>query len=387
MIGSIAYGLHLLVFRHYFSARGQLWYQALTCAVWLSYYLAIVTPPGLPPSNFLPRTGEWRRFCAKCNNYKPERTHHCRKCNTCVLQMDHHCPWTNNCVGHGNSPQFMRFLMWVLVGTLVTVYELYLVGLEFWEQRHLPAYLIDKTELGAVIVLGLGALFVLFAIAVLFVRCMANIVVGKTQIEVWETERIEGQFHTERLWHQIRANYRAVHGADMPPLVSWSTSTAFRDPIPESVSENESDNDEEPPLVAASEEMDKDGRIVPAAFTSDDLVFPYDHGVWRNVCAFMGSPLFWWWPWARAPGDGVLYARCEDDDQLNLPWPPDLGNADYTERTLTDDELRDLGDATLVKRYLDPRSTAPRTEWANDLGETLDDFGVDPEEETPELAV
>ena len=41
---------------------------------------------------------EWIRYCKKCNNYKPPRSHHCKICQQCVLQMDHHCPWTLNCV-------------------------------------------------------------------------------------------------------------------------------------------------------------------------------------------------------------------------------------------------------------------------------------------------
>ncbi|KAI8851585.1 DHHC palmitoyltransferase-domain-containing protein [Chytridium lagenaria] len=30
-----------------------------------------------------------RRFCRKCHNFKPDRTHHCSTCNRCVLKMDH----------------------------------------------------------------------------------------------------------------------------------------------------------------------------------------------------------------------------------------------------------------------------------------------------------
>lgn len=31
-----------------------------------------------------------RRFCKKCQAYKPPRTHHCRRCGRCILRMDHH---------------------------------------------------------------------------------------------------------------------------------------------------------------------------------------------------------------------------------------------------------------------------------------------------------
>lgn len=52
-----------------------------------------------------------QRFCQKCQNYKPPRSHHCRVCQRCVLRMDHHCPWTNNCVGHRNYRTFLVFLL------------------------------------------------------------------------------------------------------------------------------------------------------------------------------------------------------------------------------------------------------------------------------------
>lgn len=32
-------------------------------------------------------------WCAKCLNWKPDRTHHCSEIDRCVRRMDHFCPW------------------------------------------------------------------------------------------------------------------------------------------------------------------------------------------------------------------------------------------------------------------------------------------------------
>lgn len=49
-----------------------------------------------------------RRFCKKCNCFKPPRAHHCRTCGRCVVKMDHHCPWINNCLGQNNQKFFIQ---------------------------------------------------------------------------------------------------------------------------------------------------------------------------------------------------------------------------------------------------------------------------------------
>jgi hypothetical protein len=51
------------------------------------------------------------RFCRKCSQVKPPRTHHCSLCGRCVLKMDHHCPWVGNCVGFGNYKAFFLLLL------------------------------------------------------------------------------------------------------------------------------------------------------------------------------------------------------------------------------------------------------------------------------------
>lgn len=340
----------------------QIRYQVYVTMTWVSYLLAIRTPAGAPPENYEVPKHHWKKWCKKCKNYKPERAHHCRKCNSCVLQMDHHCPWTNNCVGHSNMPHFIRFLIWVLISTSVTLHGLGLKAYQYYDQGSMPAYLIDKRELAAVIVLLPLDAFVLFSVLVLFLKCMSHILSGKTQIEVWELERIESQFHTERFWRKIRHNYQLVHGENMPALTSWNLSARLYEMADDS--DVELDNLDDDP-------------IVPRLFTIDDLVFPYDLGTWANLTAALGNPWTWPLPWGRAKGNGYVFELSDDDDQLNLPWPPDGGNVEFETRELRDVELHRLGNVSLIRKHSDPRSSMGREDWVSDMGETLKDFGVD----------
>lgn len=62
------------------------------------------------------RKTEDLRYCKKCQNVKPMRTHHCSVCGKCVLKMDHHCPWTNTCVGFRNHRHFICFIFYLWTG-------------------------------------------------------------------------------------------------------------------------------------------------------------------------------------------------------------------------------------------------------------------------------
>lgn len=346
--------------------------------VWVLYIIAILKGPGNPPENHSLQTGLWRRWCRKCALYKPPRAHHCKTCNRCVLKMDHHCPWTGNCVGHGNFPHFLRFLAWVVFTTGYVLVELSKRAYQYYEERDLPAYLVSRREMAAVAVILPVDFFVLATVGVLLVRCVVNMVRGNTQIEVWEKERIEAQWYSERMWRRIRKNYTAFNGGPMPVLTSWSASS-YR-------------LGDEPP--------ENDALEVPSQYTPDDLVFPYDLGVFPNIIDACGYPWMWILPWGGPRGNGIVFANNDDDDQLGIPWPPDgshqpkeaaseaqhgedgVDNSENTEMGVFDPENapRNVPIATLRKR-LDPRLNLTRTEWMNDLGETLDDFGVDVEAE------
>ncbi|GEQ67821.1 hypothetical protein JCM33374_g1487 [Metschnikowia sp. JCM 33374] len=122
---------------------------------------------------------------------------------------------------------------------------------------------------------------------------------------------------------------------------------------------------------------DQPESIVPQNFTPDDLIFPYDLGIYQDLKNSLGHPWTWVLPWGKALGNGVEFPQNDDDEQLNLPWPPDGGNVEFAPRKLTDEELRKIGNISVIKKHLDPRSNLSRDKWVNDMGEGLGDYGVD----------
>lgn len=376
----------------------QIWFQVYLTMIWISYVIAIYKNPGQPPKDFTPKQGEWKRWCKKCNNFKPERTHHCKTCNHCVLKMDHHCAWTNNCVGHGNLPHFLRFLIWIIVSTTIVLVELSKRVLQYYADRSLPAYLVSKKEMFVVLFLLPIDLFVWVSIIILLGRCLINLMFkGMTQIEVWEKERIEQQFYSERMWSRIRNNYFTLHNKEMPELTSWNRSSRYYEELAQREDELE-DSTASPELQEEQITQlmqEEETSLVPKDYTIDDLIFPYDLGVWSNLINSCGYPWMWGFPWGNARENGYNFRKSEDveEDQLNLPWPPDGGHQEVTSESL-DDNINDLvdqetntvrlEDLAILRRRLDPRLNMTRSQWMNDLGETLDDFGVDVEAEDPE---
>lgn len=67
----------------------------------------------------------------------------------------------------------------------------------------------------------------------------------------------------------------------------------------------------------------------------------------------------------------------QEDDQLNLPWPPDGVRQQEITVGHTDDDLRGIKNYGELRKRLDPRLNDKRVNFVNDLGERLVDFGVD----------
>ncbi|CCH41932.1 Palmitoyltransferase PFA4 [Wickerhamomyces ciferrii] len=271
--------------------------------------------------------------------------------------MDHHCPWTANCVGHGNMPHFIRFLLWVDYTTGYTLVHLFKRAATYWNDRNLPAYLIDKTPLAATIILIPLSLFVLTTVGILTLRVFYHIMFsGMSQIETWEYERLESQIHTERTRDKIRQNYETIFGKELENVSSWSFSRG-----------------------SASEDSQSSGS---PNFTIDDIVFPYDLNPWKNLIQAFGYPWNWLLPWGGLLGNGLEFPRSEyasiqDQDLGSLPWPPDSGHQDRLSRGDQTDIVQDNETVVTRSSGVYHRNDLNRTEWYNDFGEKLSDFGVD----------
>lgn len=314
--------------------------------------------------------------------------------------MDHHCPWTMNCIGHENLPHFLRFVGWLIFNSIIIIWKLSERAISYYQNSSLPSYLINKSEMVYVILFLPITTFLAITVLILYVRCIYNLgFKGMTQIEVWEWERVESQIRNGRIWKQIKINYRTLHGKELPRLVSWSKHSRYYEEDEgeeggvglegEAERRDSLGSNDEATGVIDQSEMNDNHNLQPD-FTIDDLIFPYDLGIWRNLTDACGSPFMWLLPFGSPRTLGYEFVKNEfiEDDQLGLPWPPDGGHQEgEVEDELDSIPLEDLsyeGRIRKINRLRDPRNELKRLEWMNDLGETLDDFGVDLEAEDTE---
>ena len=75
-----------------------------------SFITLFVLDPGSIPSE-VKKSNNQRKKCAntcqKCDEIKPNRTHHCSKCNKCYARMDHHCTLFGKCIALRNQKIFV----------------------------------------------------------------------------------------------------------------------------------------------------------------------------------------------------------------------------------------------------------------------------------------
>ncbi|CAK9238344.1 unnamed protein product [Sphagnum jensenii] len=146
------------------------------------------------------------RYCRKCSQYKPPRSHHCSVCGRCILKMDHHCIWVVNCVGAHNYKFFLLFLLYTFFETTLVTVALLPQFISFFgdleEDSSFPSTL-ATTFLGFVLNLA-------FALSVLgfLIMHMSLVAANTTTIEAYE-KKASARWRFDLGW---KRNFEQVFG-------------------------------------------------------------------------------------------------------------------------------------------------------------------------------
>ncbi|KAG7546537.1 Palmitoyltransferase DHHC domain [Arabidopsis suecica] len=209
-----------------------LFHFLLIMLLW-SYFSVVVTDPGGVPTGWRPELdieksdgnqaliGEANsslsvgdssshgvRYCRKCNQYKPPRSHHCSVCGRCILKMDHHCVWVVNCVGAMNYKSFLLFLFYTFLETTVVAISL------------LPVFLVFFSDGDGDITVSPGSLaasFVAFVVNIAFALSVLGFLImhimlvarNTTTIEAYEKHTVNWPYNVGR-----KTNFEQVFGSD-----------------------------------------------------------------------------------------------------------------------------------------------------------------------------
>ncbi|KAF3534374.1 hypothetical protein DY000_02037875 [Brassica cretica] len=167
-----------------------------------SYFSVVVTDPGGVPPGWRPEldieksdgnqeyssltvgdsSSHIVRYCRKCNQYKPPRSHHCSVCGRCILKMDHHCVWVVNCVGAKNYKSFLLFLFYTFLETTVVAISLF------------PVFLVFFTDGDSDVTVSPGSLaatFVAFVLNITFALSVLGFLIMHIMLVIRNTTTIE----------------------------------------------------------------------------------------------------------------------------------------------------------------------------------------------------
>lgn len=294
-------------------------FNSLIAALLISYWRACRTDPGHVPPGWTPAedasSGVSKRWCRKCEAFKPPRAHHCKECKRCIMKMDHHCPWTVNCVSLRTFPHFLRFLLFAVAAMGQLEYLLFTRLSLLWQNRNWPAYLgPSPLQLAHLFLLVLVNSLTLFALLLLLGRTLWGLGANITTIEGWEIER----------HHSLLRRARAKGGVLPGP-----------------------------------------GGVEVKLVRHE---FPYDIGIWPNIAQGMGTAnvLAWLWPLSPSPSveQGLDFATNDFNDE-GLSWPPpDPDRAPVLRRVVqpSEAELPDFESEQGMRAFRD-RQARDRRRW------------------------
>ncbi|EWC44551.1 hypothetical protein DRE_06723 [Drechslerella stenobrocha 248] len=117
------------------------------------------------------------RWCARCGNYKPDRTHHCSEVGRCVENFDHFCPWVGGVVGLTSYKFFVQFIGY---GSLYCIYTVICMAVFF--QQRVSQYGFMQEDGHWVAVIAMGGFFGLFILG-MFITNLQMIYWGCSTLE------------------------------------------------------------------------------------------------------------------------------------------------------------------------------------------------------------
>lgn len=213
------------------------------------------------------------KWCHKCQHFKPPRTHHSSAFGKCILRMDHYCPWVDNCVGFGNHAHFYRFLGSVVWSSFACLSLLAIRVLDLLKYQNQMDNFSNLQSVSDTLFYTppIGSVETIFMVINLIILFGLLFTVGI--LFVFQTFYLLGNASTV----EIHENGKI-------------------------------------------ESLVEKGKL-----KEEDIgKYPYDLGWYENVKSILGNnPLFWFVPFVKSPGNGLLYKIRDDLNIVNyVQWPP-----------------------------------------------------------------